>query len=254
MWKEVFSTPAMWAILADAPMPPTRDYLAEIDIPTLVITRTPPDYFIPREFFGRAALHIPDARLIDLGDGDFGVFGVGVDDVLVAVSEFVTGAAHLPPPQRHVAVILFTDLVDSTRRAAEAGDAEWKRLLDRHDAVNRTEVARCGGEVIKATGDGVLALLPSATSAIEAATRIRSRLGEEHLDVRVGIHVGEIDRRGEDVSGLAVHVAARVMSTADAGQILTTSVVTQLAGSGSFRSIGERTLKGIDGTWELFAR
>ena len=152
-----------------------------------------------------------------------------------------------------MAVILFTDLVDSTRRAAEPGDADWKRLLDRHDAVNRTEVARCGGEVTKTTGDGVLALLPSATAATEAATRIRDRLGEEHLDVRVGIHVGEVDRRRNDVSGLAVHIAARVMSAADPGQILATPMVAQVARAASFHSVGERTLTGVDGRWELFA-
>jgi len=221
-----------------------------VDTPTLVITRMP-DGYLPKEFMHRAAELIPGARHVDLGDGD-AVPWSRVDDVLAVVSEFVSGEAHLPPPQRHVAVILFTDLVDSTRRAASAGDADWKLLLDRHDAMNRNEVTRCGGEVIKTTGDGVLALLPSATAAIDAATGIRDRLAADHLEVRVGIHVGEIDRRGDDVSGLAVHIAARAMSSADAGQILCTAVVAQLAGSGSFQRVGERSFKGVEGTWDLY--
>jgi class 3 adenylate cyclase/pimeloyl-ACP methyl ester carboxylesterase len=221
--------------------------------PTLVITRSPVDFIVPAEYFRRGADQIPSARHVELGDGDASVFGDGVDDVLVAISEYLTGEARLPPAERHLAAILFTDLVDSTRRAASEGDAGWKRLLDRHDAVNRTEVARRGGEVIKTTGDGVLALFPSVTSAVKAAARIRDRLGEEHLAVRVGIHVGEIDRRGDDVSGLAVNVAARVMSAAGTGQILTTLAVALIGGCGTANSIGERTLKGVDGTWELFA-
>ena len=224
-----------------------------IATPTLVITRSPADSIVPAEFFRRGAHRFPNAQHIELGDGDASVFGDGVDDVLVAISEHLTGEARLPRAQRHLAAILFTDLVDSTRRAASEGDADWKRLLDRHDAVNRAEVARCGGEVIKTTGDGVLALFPSATAAVEAAARIRDRLADEHLDVRVGIHAGDIDRRGDDVSGLAVNVAARVMSAAEPGQILVTLAVVLLGGGRTANSIGERTLKGVDGTWELFA-
>jgi class 3 adenylate cyclase len=231
--------------------PPFDDRL--VDTPTLVINRSPADFFVPKDYLRRAAGAIRGARRVDLGDGDAVPFGLGVDDLLVAVSEFVAGEVHLPPPERLLTAIVFTDLVDSTRRAASSGDADWKRLLDLHDAVSRAEVARCGGDVIKTTGDGVLALLPSATAAIEAAGHVRDRLGEEHLDVRVGIHVGEIDRRGHDVSGLAVHIAARIMSAADPGQILVTPMVTQVARSGSFRGVGERILKGVDGLWELFA-
>jgi len=148
-------------------------------------------------------------------------------------------------------VILFTDLVGSTRRAAVAGDAVWKRLLDRHDRVSRAEVSRRGGEVVKTTGDGVLALLPSATAAIEAARAIRAHLEDDDLQVRVGVHVGEIDRRGDDVSGLAVNTTARIMSTAEPGQILVSTVVTLTTSAASFASIGPQRLKDIEGTWEL---
>ena len=123
-----------------------------------------------------------------------------MDDLIVEISQYLTGEVRLPAPERQIAVILFTDLVGSTYRAESAGDAAWKRLLDRHDEVNRTAVNRRGGEVIKTTGDGVLALLPSATAAIEAAQTIRTQLRDEDLEVRIGIHLGEIDRRGNDMS------------------------------------------------------
>lgn len=165
-------------------------------------------------------------------------FGLGVDDILAEVSRFLAGEARLPAPERQLAAILFTDLVDSTRQADAVGDAAWKFLLDRHDAVTRSEVDRSGGQVVKMTGDGALALLPSATGAIAAAQRLRDRLTDEQLHVRIGIHVGEADRRGEDVSGLAVNTAARVMSCAAAGQILATSTVMVISDPDAFASIG----------------
>jgi class 3 adenylate cyclase len=113
-------------------------------------------------------------------------------------------------------------------------------------------VGRRGGEVVKTTGDGVLALLPTATAAIGAARSIRERLREDDLDVRIGIHVGEFDRRGDDVSGLAVNVASRVMSEAATGQILVSDLVPRLAAASTFEDVGDRTLKGVEGTWRLF--
>jgi class 3 adenylate cyclase/pimeloyl-ACP methyl ester carboxylesterase len=227
---------------------------AQVTTPTLVMTRVPPDYAgpIPEEFFGRAAYQIPDAQHLVLAPGDmFPVVG-GVDDVVAEISRLLTGEVRLPAPERQMAVILFTDLVGSIRKAASTGDAAWRRLLDRHDAVNRSAVTRRGGEVIKTTGDGVLALLPSATAAIEAAQTIRAQLRDEDLEVRVGIHVGEIDHRGEDVSGLAVNIAARIMASAEPGQILTSAFVAHSTDAAPFTSLGPRTLKDVDGTWELF--
>lgn len=224
----------------------------QVTAPTLVITRVPPEFVIPVEYFERAADQIPDAQLVSLSPGDMWPFGLEVDDLLAEISRYTIGEVRLPAPQRQIAVILFTDLVGSTRRAASSGDAEWKHLLDRHDEVNRAEIDRRGGEVIKTTGDGILALLPSATAAIAAANAIRIRLCDDDLQVRIGIHLGEIDRRGDDVSGLAVNIAARIMASAEPGQILTSSVVAQTANAASSRSLGPRTLKDIDGTWEIF--
>ncbi len=220
--------------------------------PTLVITRVPSDWFVPAEMSERAARQIPGARHVALPPGDGYAFGVGVDDVLAEISRYLTGDIRLPAPERQIAVILFTDLVGSTSRAEATGDAGWKRLLDRHDEVNRTAVGRRGGEVIKTTGDGVLALLPSATAAIEAAQTIRAQLGDQDLEVRVGIHVGEIDRRGSDVSGLAVNVAARIMAEAEPGQILVSEMVRYATAAATFAPLGSRSLKGVDGDRELF--
>lgn len=229
---------------------PLPDY-GEIRVPTLVITRTPVDYVVPSEFYQRAAHEIPDAELIVLPPGDTGIVGLGIDRLLAEISRYLTGEVHLPEPQRQLRAIVFTDLVASTRRAASAGDAAWKTLLDRHDAVSRIEVGSRAGEVVKTTGDGILALMPSTTAAIEASRAIRAELEHDDLQVRVGIHVGEVDRRGDDVSGLAVNTAARIMSIADAGQILASTVVTLTTSAAAFTSTGPHKLKDIDGTWEL---
>lgn len=224
-----------------------------VRVPTLVITRASADGAIPAEFYQRAAHDIPDAELVALPPGDGMAVGAGVDDLLAEISRHLTGEIRLPPPERQLAVILFTDLVGSTRRAVTSGDAAWKRLLDHHDAISRLEVARRGGEVIKTTGDGILALLPSATAAIQAARAIRTGLAEDHLQVRIGIHLGEIDRRGGDVSGLAVNIAARIMATAEPDQILTSAMVRQTTDTTTFTNLGQRTLKDIEGSWELHA-
>ena len=234
--------------LADAPVDDTQ-----VTTPTLVITRWTPTMVVPEEFLSRTAQQIPHAQHIELTPGDGFPFGIGVDEVLVEISRYLTGEVHLPAPERQIAVILFTDLVGSTRRAKSGGDAAWKLVLDRHDEVSQTAISRRGGEVIKMTGDGVLALFPSATAAIEAAQTIRTQLGDEDLEVRIGIHLGEIDRRGNDVSGLAVHIASRIMGSAGAGQILASSVVAQTTDATTFTSLGPTTLRDIDGMWEIFA-
>jgi len=222
-------------------------------VSTLVITRTPGNSPEADAFVRRTARLVPGAEHVELGRGDYFAVGDGVDDVLAAISQYLSGEVRLPAPERQLAVIMFTDLVGSTRRASSSGDSAWKQLLDRHDAVSRFQVSRRGGEVIKTTGDGVLALLPSATAAIEVAKAIREELEHDELEVRIGIHIGEVDRRGDDVSGLAVNIAARIMSTAEAGQILASAFVAGTTDAASFTSLGPQALKDIDGTWELHA-
>ena len=138
--------------------------------------------------------------------------------------------------------------------AASLGDEDWKSVLDRHDATVRAIVGRRGGSVVKTTGDGVLALLPSAGVCLRVATEIRRDLAVDGLDVRIGVHVGDIDRRGDDVSGLAVNIASRAMSKGGAGEIVVTaSVVAAVAGQAvAFEPLGTHDLKGVPGSWELF--
>jgi class 3 adenylate cyclase len=151
--------------------------------------------------------------------------------------------------------VLFTDLVSSTERAAVLGDERWKAVLNRHDDVARTMVSRGGGRVVKTTGDGVLATLPSARAALQAADQIRRALAADGLEVRIGIHVAEIEQRGDDIAGLGVHVAARIMSLATAGEVLVSGAVpSAVAGTDvAFMPRGTHQLKGVPGEWELFA-
>lgn len=229
--------------------PPFDD--SRVCVPTLVITRTSPLIMTPTEFTHRVAERIPNATHVELGHGDHFAVGADVDDILAVISQHLTGAVRLPPPERQLAVIVFTDVVGSTRRAIASGDLTWKRLLDRHDHVSRFEVTRRGGEVIKTTGDGILALMPSATSAIDAARAIRTHLDLDSLQVRTGIHIGEVDRRGDDVSGVAINMAARIMSTATPGQIIVSDVVPRTTEGVTYRTVGMTPLKDFDGAHEL---
>lgn len=222
-----------------------------VQAPTLVITRRPDGYVVPAEFHQRPARQIPGAELVELPPGDATAVGVGIDDLLAEISRFVTGEVRLPAPDRQLTAILFTDLVGSTRRAVTAGDAGWRALLDRHDEISRAAVTRRGGEVVKTTGDGILALLPSATAAVDAARALRSALAGDDLEVRSGIHVGEVDRRGDDVSGIAVNTAARIMARAGAGQILASALVTQVGGVAPETVLGPTALAGIDAPVEV---
>jgi class 3 adenylate cyclase/pimeloyl-ACP methyl ester carboxylesterase len=240
VWDAVFSAP------------PDVD-LERVVAPTLVLARRD-NAIAPAERARLAASRIPDAIYVELDGADHFPFLGDVDSVIAEIAAFVVGERRLPPPQRLVAVVMFTDLVGSTERAAALGDAGWKSLLDRHDATVRGVVGRSGGTVIKTTGDGVLALLPSASDALLAAKRVHRALAADGLELRIGIHVGDIDRRGEDVSGLAINVAARVMALAGANQtFVTASVPVAVAGQPSqFAPLGEHQLKGVPGTWEIF--
>ena len=232
---------------------PPGDTLAQVAAPTLVLHR-PDVRQLPEGGVEWVAERLRDSKVVALDGEDLWPFVGDVDSVIAEVAEFVTGERRVPPPDRLLAAVLFTDLVDSTRRAAELGDREWKNVLDRHDRAIRNAVGRCGGQVVKTTGDGVLALFPAAGAAVRSAERMQSELAADDLQIRVGIHVGDIDRRGDDVSGLAVNLAARVMSKAPNGHIaVTSSVVAAAAGQAmQFEPIGTHELKGIPGTWELF--
>jgi class 3 adenylate cyclase len=241
----------LWAHLLEFEGPLTP---AGIATPTLVLHNR--DCLQPEAEVRTVAEEIPGAGFVQVAGADIYPIAGDVDLLIAEIAQFVTGAPSVLTPLRNVAAVLFTDLVDSTRRAVDVGDAHWRELLDIHDRTVQRYVRRHGGRVVKYTGDGVLALMPSATAALEAAQSICDHLAERELGVRVGIHVGDVDTRGDDVSGLAVNIAARIMSHADAGETLVSEAARQAA-LGSRHRFGEvRTteLKGIPEQWRLYRR
>lgn len=230
-----------------------RDVLSAVHVPTLVLhRRNDPD--APVEGGRFIAERIPGARFVELPGTDHFV-AMDPDQILDEVEEFLTGVR---PPQRSDRVlktVLLSDLVGSTNKAAELGDAAWADLLARHDEIVRHELLRYGGEEVDGTGDGILALFDGPARAIRCGLDMPDRLRPLGLSVRVGIHTGEIERRGADVRGIGVHQAARVCAEAGAGEVLVSATTRDLVeGSGLvFEDRGERVLKGIPGPRRLFA-
>jgi class 3 adenylate cyclase len=171
------------------------------------------------------------------------------------VEEFLTGIHPTADPRRVLATVLFTDIVNSTQQASRVGDRRWRDLLDVHDELARRLVEEAGGQVIKTTGDGVLATFDGPGRGIRCATTLRDELGRIGLQVRAGLHTGEVEVREKDVGGIAVHIAARVMAAARPGEFLASRTVRDLvAGSGvAMENRGTRSLKGVEGKWQLFA-
>jgi class 3 adenylate cyclase len=171
------------------------------------------------------------------------------------VEEFLTGVRHANEPDRVLATVLFTDIVGSTERASALGDHAWRQLLDAHDATVRTHLERHRGKEVKATGDGFLATFDGPARAIRCAVELAIALRPAGIEIRAGLHTGEIEVRGDDVGGIAVHTAARVQSEARPGEVLVSRTVTDLvAGSGiRFVDRGSHVLKGVPGEWQLFA-
>jgi class 3 adenylate cyclase len=153
-----------------------------------------------------------------------------------------------------LATILFTDIVGSSQKATELGDRRWKELLDRHDDIIRTELVRANGRLIKTVGDGALATFDGPARAIRSACRIRDRVRELGLETRAGLHTGEVEIRGDDVGGIAVHIGARVADQAGPGDLVVSSAIPSLvAGSGiAFEDLGEEELRGVEGKWRLY--
>jgi class 3 adenylate cyclase len=232
-----------------------RDILANIQAPTLIIHRADHPN-IPVESAQYLADLIPDARLVVLpGTDALPYTPSGGDDVMDEIQEFLTGVREGPPSDRVLATVLFTDIVDSTKRASELGDNAWRELLDRHDATVRRQLDRFRGTEVKVVGDGFLATFDGPARAIQCALAVRDNLDPLGLDVRAGVHTGEVERRGDDVGGIAVHIGARVAALAEPGEVLVSSTVKDLVvGSGiGFEARGSHTLKGVPDEWRLFA-
>jgi pimeloyl-ACP methyl ester carboxylesterase len=231
-----------------------RSILPSIRVPTLVMQRRE-DVFRDPGHSQYLADHIPRARLVELSGVDHLPYVGDADAILEEVQEFLTGVRPLPDHDRVLATVLFTDIVGSTDRASFLGDRDWKELLDRHHAVTRQALRAFRGVEIGTRGDGFLATFDGPARAIRCAEAIVDAVRGIGVDVRVGIHTGEIELMGDDVGGIAVHIGARVTELAGPSQILVSRTVKDLvAGSGiEFEDRGSHALKGVSGQWHLFA-
>ncbi|MDQ1545524.1 MAG: hypothetical protein QOH69_428 [Actinomycetota bacterium] len=232
-----------------------RDVLTSIQCPTLVLHRSG-DKVVPVEHGRFLAEHISGARFVELTGDDHMPWAGDADSYLDELENFLTG--HRGTDIRHervLATVLFTDIVGSTERAAAAGDALWRRQLDRHDDIVRSQLERFGGREVNTTGDGFLAVFDSPSRAVRAAVAIAAAVRECGIEIRSGLHTGEIELRGEDVAGLAVHVGARVSSYAEPSEVLVSGTVRDLVLGSEFhfRHRGSRHIRGIEGEWQLYA-
>jgi class 3 adenylate cyclase len=241
----------MFDLLTEADV---RHVLPAISAPTLVLHRT--DDLWVRAAQGRyIAERIRGARLLELPGTDHIWLGEDMDRLADEVEEFLTGKRPVVEPDRVLATLLFTDIVASTKTVTDLGDRHWRELLDRHHAVVRQQLERFGGSIIATTGDGFLARFDGPARAIRCACAVRDAVNGLGLDVRAGVHTGEVELREGDVAGIGVHIGARIGALAEAGEVLVSRTVVDLvAGSGiEFSDRGEHELKGIRGTWQLFS-
>lgn len=231
-----------------------RPLLGSIQAPTLVVRRRGDRHVRDghaQDIVGR----IPDARLVEFDGEDSVWFAGDADSLLDKVETFLTGQRGAPPSNRVLATVLFTDIVGSTRRAAQLGDEAWTKVLAAHDRVVDRSVASWRGEVVKFTGDGALATFDGPARAIECGCAIRDAVEDLGLEVRVGLHTGEVEKSDGDIHGIAVHVAARIMALAGSGEVFVSGVIPPLV-LGSrlrFTDRGEHQLKGVPGMWRAFA-
>jgi len=231
-----------------------RAILPAIRVPTLILHRTDDRDALVQE--GRwIASRIPGATFVELPGGDH-IFWTGdTEAVLAEIEAFLTGTRPASVLNRVLATVLFTDIVASTEAAARLGDRRWREALESHRAGVRSALARWRGEEIDATGDGILAIFDGPARGIRCALAVRDDAGRAGFQVRAGLHTGEIERDGDQIAGVAVHIGSRVMATADAGEVVVSSTVKDLvAGSGiTFEDRGTFVLKGVPDEWRLYS-
>jgi class 3 adenylate cyclase len=230
-----------------------RAILPAIRVPTLVIQRAGGRFQAPQGRY--LAEHIAGARYLELPGADKFIWAGDTETILAEIQNFVTGVRPSPTTKRVLATVLFTDIVDSTRLAAEMGDGRWRELLAEHFQIARRQLGRFGGREIKTVGDGMLATFDGPARAVRAAAAIREEVRALGLGLRAGLHTGEIELEGDDVAGLAVHIGARISGMANEGEILVSSTVRDLVvGSRlEFEDRGSHELKGVPGEWRIFA-
>ena len=231
-----------------------RHVLPVIDAPTLILHRKD-DRMVPATSGRWLADHIPGAKYVELEGADHFPWTGDQEELIGQIEEFLTGARHAPEPTRKLSTVLFTDIVGSTQTAATMGDTAWRDLLERHDSMIRRTLDRFSGREIKSTGDGFLAIFDGPTAAIRGAQAISGGASGLGCAVRAGIHTGEIELMGQDIGGLAVHIARRVGDLAGPGEIWVSATVPGLAvGSGiEFTDRGTHDLKGVPGEWPLYS-
>ena len=233
-----------------------RSVLPAIHVPTLVFSRPPP---LPLDsgLAARAryvADHLPDAKLIELASPGTGLVYLGEHhEVIAEIASFTTGASAAVPSSRFLTTVLFTDIVGSTRQLSEVGDQRWRQQLDTHDTLTRQLLTAHGGRLVNTTGDGFVATFDGPARGIACAVAIHDATETMGIAVRSGIHTGEVERRGNDIAGITVHIASRVAAIAAAGEVLVTRTVVDLvAGAGlTFAPRGSHTLRDVEGTWDL---
>jgi class 3 adenylate cyclase len=231
-----------------------RHVLPAIRVPALIMHRSHDrDANVEEGRF--IAGQIPEAKFIELPGSDHLPWVGDSDAILDEAEEFLTGARTVNQPDRVLATVLFTDIVDSTRHLATLGDRRWRELLDAHDAIVHRQVEQFQGRVIESTGDGFKSIFDGPARAIRSACRIRDEVRTLGIQIRSGLHTGEIELRDNGIGGIAVHIAARVSAAAAAGEVWISRTVKDLvAGSGiQFEDKGVFSLKGVPEDWNLFS-
>jgi class 3 adenylate cyclase len=231
-----------------------RDRLTKVDAPVLVLNRAE-HAILPVRNARALAAALPNARLVELPGHDTAIFSSDVDAVADEIQDFLTGSRPLPRYDRVLATVLFTDIVGSTERAATIGDRDWRELLERHHRLLRAALERYGGREVHTAGDGFLATFDSPRRAIECARAAGDAIRSIGLEIRAGIHTGEVELSGAEVQGIAVHIGARIASLAGPGDVFVSSTVKDLVtGSGiEFDDRGTHALKGVTGEWHVLA-
>jgi class 3 adenylate cyclase len=251
--RRVFSPGAFGRYLDRELAADVRSALPTIQSPTLILHRAHNRTVDPAH--GRyLAEQIPSARYVEVEGTAHAPYEGDTQPILDEIREFLTGHREAANVDRVLATILFTDIVGSTELAADVGDRRWRELLDEHDSAVAATVSRFDGVLVKSTGDGALATFASPGRAIAAAKAIDSTVAGIGLQVRAGLHTGECERRGVDIGGIAVHIAARIAAAAGPGQVLVSRTVTDLVVGAdmTFSDAGEHELKGVPGSWHLF--
>ena len=229
-----------------------RAELPKVGCPTLVISRA--EAYANLVEHGRyLSDHIPDARFLEVPGNDMLLWAGEFDSIVDEIEEFLTGGRSAHEAERALATVLFTDIVDSTVHAAAAGDRQWRAVLDEYDVNVERLLARYDGVHVKNTGDGTLARFAGPAQGVRCAMAMVESAKDFGLEIRAGLHAGEIELRGHDIGGLAVHIASRVNALAGPGEVLTTGTVRDLVvGSGIvFDDRGRHQLKGVPDEWQL---